>query len=351
MKQDRYWLANGKQYKNLWRAYDELSGTKHNPELYLYNSFFKNLKGLKIDPKHDYIKITLEKIFRDYGNVNLLYSGGTDSHSIYMYSKQHQLKFNKIVTIGWSLDSKHPNEGLYYNDKIKSLMADENYLYQQNNLQMLEHIFCNTEWWYNDPSTELMLDTKLSSCPFWNNDVWLTGHDKPHLFQHNGRWYCMILHQSILDSLHLDNVIWFWGLNNICPELLISQSRLARDFLVNNGTGIETKFYGYKNLDINNFNKSIGRHSINPMHDTTQSMICSTLTAKNSFLTDQLFQAKRDDIWNKFVKDCQMLYKKHKQIEWEYPMFEMTGKVAWLLDIDSLEYIPGSQFDSLLNSK
>jgi hypothetical protein len=126
---------------------------------------------------------------------------------------------------------------------------------------------------------------------------------------------------------------------------------LARDFLVNNGTGIETKFYGYKNLDINNFNKSIGRHSINPMHDTTQSMICSTLTAKNSFLTDQLFQAKREDIWNKFVKDCQMLYKKHKQIEWEYPMFEMTGKVAWLLDIDSLEYIPGSQFDSLLNSK
>ena len=43
MKQDRYWLANGKQYKNLWRAYDELSGTKHNPELYLYNSFFNNI--------------------------------------------------------------------------------------------------------------------------------------------------------------------------------------------------------------------------------------------------------------------------------------------------------------------
>ena len=60
----------------------------------------------------------LEKIFANYGNINLLYSGGSDSHSFYMYSKQHQLKFNKIVTIGWSLDSKHPNESLYYNNEM-----------------------------------------------------------------------------------------------------------------------------------------------------------------------------------------------------------------------------------------
>ena len=351
MTQDRYWLANGIKFKNLWRAYDELSGSDHHPELYLYNTFFQNLKGLKINPTFDYAKITLDKIFEKHGRVNLLYSGGTDSHSIYINSLKHGHKFDRIVTAGWSLDPTHPNESLYYNAKINKIMAEENFYYQPNSLQLLENIFLHNDWWYDNPSTELMLDTKLSACPFWTDDIWLTGHDKPHLFQHKGRWYCMVLHQSVLDSMHLDNVIWFWGLNTICPELLISQSRLARDFLVKNGATDKTKFYGYKNLDIIKFNEAIGRHSVNLKHDTTQSRICSTLTAKNSFLTDQLFQNSRDDIWNKFVQDCQKLYKKHKKIEWEYPMFEMTSKVAWLLDIDSLEYIPGSQFDSLLNTK
>ena len=351
MHQERYWLANGKKFKNLWRAYDELSGTNYHPEPYLYNSFFKNLKGLKINPEYDYIKIALDKIFKQYNTVNLLYSGGTDSHSIFVDAKKHNHKFNKIVTAGWSLEQSHPNENLYYNDKIKRIMSNENFYYQSNSIELMEKIFLQSEWWYNNPSTELMLDTKLSACPFWTDDIWLTGHDKPHLFQHQGRWFCMTLHQSILDSMHLDNVIWFYGPNTLCPELLISQSRLARDFLVKNGTGVETKFYGYKNLDIIEFNKAIGRHSINHKHDTTQSRICSTLTAKNSFVTDQLYQHGRDDIWNKFVKDCQKLYKKHQQIDWEYPMFEMTSKIAWLIDIDTLEYVPGEEFDSLLNGK
>jgi len=114
-------------------------------------------------------------------------------------------------------------------------MSNENFYYQSNSIELMEKIFLQSEWWYNNPSTELMLDTKLSACPFWTDDIWLTGHDKPHLFQHQGRWFCMTLHQSILDSMHLDNVIWFYGPNTLCPELLISQSRLARDFLIKNG--------------------------------------------------------------------------------------------------------------------
>ena len=93
MTQDRYWLANGIKFKNLWRAYDELSGSDHHPELYLYNTFFQNLKGLKINPTFDYAKITLDKIFEKHGRVNLLYSGGTDSHSIYINSLKHGHKF------------------------------------------------------------------------------------------------------------------------------------------------------------------------------------------------------------------------------------------------------------------
>jgi hypothetical protein len=29
----------------------------------------------------------------------------------------------------------------------------------------------------------------------------------------------------------------------------------------------------------------------------------------------------------------------------------MTSKIAWLIDIDTLEYVPGEEFDLLLNGK
>ena len=73
--QDRHFIANGKKFKNYWRAYDELLGTQHNASPYLENDFFSNLKGLHVDPKIDYAKVTLEKIkeqFKDV-KVNLLY--------------------------------------------------------------------------------------------------------------------------------------------------------------------------------------------------------------------------------------------------------------------------------------
>ena len=361
--QDRHFIANGKKFKNYWRAYDELLGTQHNASPYLENDFFSNLKGLHVDPKIDYAKVTLEKIkeqFKDV-KVNLLYSSGVDSHTILMKANQNKIKFNKVITIGRSLDDRHPNEKTWKPDGIEKYMKTQNYMYQQNTIDIMSH-FRKDEWWYDDPSAIFCMDTHLTANPFWSNqELYITGHEKPYMLHHNGRWYVYIGHHAGFDSWHLENVIWFWGYNKLVPELLISQSRSARDYFTSKHEINETKFFGYKGGEypgeamsryVNAFNDATGKIKVQgSTHNENQSIVNPAFKPSNFFMIEQLERSGNIDIWYKFLNDLKFLYHRHPQIDWDYPPFQPRSRMPWLLDIDSLEYIPGEQLGDMLKTK
>ena len=53
------------------------------------------------------------------------------------------------------------------------------------------------------------------------------------------------------------------------------------------------------------------------------------------------------DLAMQLLKDCNALYHKHPQIQWEFPPFEIKGRTPWFVNLDSLEFLPGDQIDAI----
>jgi hypothetical protein len=351
---NRGFLANGKIFTNIWKAYDELYGTEHGVTPVIENDAFKNLKGTKINTDTDYLAETLKIIFQKFKNINLLYSGGADSHTIAVKSKKLNLKFESILLCGRSI-LKREWEKHWYNSAVKKFWKEDNFIYVPGSIELFDKIFNEKEqWWYRDPELCIGLDTKLSYVNgFDDKKLYLSGHDKPYLFYNKGEWYAYVPDDALLCNLHQQNVFFTFGLNSICPEFYVSQSRKIRDWYMKNFevSKKEKFFLNYKSHNgkfIKEWNKVTGlEKSLGKNHDANQNLGPLGINQRHIPLFEEFRILDRWDLFLNFINSCNNLYKKHSQIQWDFPPFSRTNRIAWLLNIDSLECLPGDQLQHM----
>jgi len=351
---NRFFVAYGQKYRNLWRAYDALGTTEHDVEPYVENDTFKNLKGTKVDVDRDYESDCVQMLFDRYKNINLLYSGGTDSHTIYEKAKQLGYKFEQTLMVGQSI---HPETGIDTNHitpEIKEYFKDDKgFCFHPSSLEWYEKTFLNSEWWYNDWEFDLAPITKLSYISaFDQNQLYLAGMDKPWLLYHDRNWYLYYNHVQLGRAWDRPNVFYFFGLNDLLPELAIQQALRARNFYINkfdvpqNTQFIDYKMHQYSANSkdfIVDFNRALGRISINKNHDMDQSFDNPVLSKRGIWRLHQLYQEGRGDIASSFLRQCMNIYNKYSQIDWTYAPYSPMGRIPWIINIDTLEYIHGNE--------
>lgn len=356
---ERYYIAYGKKYRNIWQAYKILEGTEHNVEPVLENSTFKNLKGTKINLDYNYEQDLLNHIAWNYKHTTLLYSAGVDSHTIAVHAKRCNIRFNKILTFCNGFKKEGFLNRYQVNDDTKNFFDKrDNVQIFYNSLEFIERAIMMPEWWMHTPKLNLGMHGKLALTEHYNPEtLYISGKEKPSLYYYDSRWYMFFTHDHAMDNGHLANNLYFFGLNSIRPEISIQQARRMRDYFVKNfGTPSNASVVHHKmfldtpksNDFITGVNNALGRYRLkDEFHEHDQTKTNNIFSRRGIARLQELSDAGRIDIVNKFLEDCKSLYDRYPQIEWEWPMFVLKGRIPWLMDIDSLDYLPGSEFANM----
>lgn len=360
---NRFFIAFGKKYRNIWRAYDALVGTDYNVEPYLENDTYKNLQGLKIDLDRDYESDFLKSLFDRFDHLTLLYSGGVDSHTIAVKARQHNLKFNQTITLVQNIALTSNNMDLnHVNDYVKNFFKDDsNYIIHNNSLEWIESVFENKEWWYTGGETNSAPITQVKMSPVYSEDtVYLAGHDKPLLFYHNGEWWVTAIHNMLSDVWSVPNILAFYGYNEFYPEILLSAALRMRNYYVEKfGNPEKTGFVNYKmhigtpisDDFIKGINQSIGRYSVpGSRHEVDQAQLHPAISKRGLERMYELCAVGKETLAMQILRDCKNLYHKHPQIDWEFPPFEMKGKTPWFINLKTFEYVPGDQLQAIIGN-
>ena len=359
-KCNRYYIAFGKKFRNIWRAYDELVGTVHDIEPYVENTTFQNLQGLKIDPNRDYEVDLLKSLRSKFSNLTLLYSGGVDSHTIAVKAKQNNLQFDRTLILKqFSMDQKNVIDDSHVNPYILDFFKDDTgFEIVYNSMEWIEKVFKNKEWWYTGGDTDTAPISQVSQLDVYDEEsVYVVGEDKPTVLYSKGEWWITIPNTMINTSWSVPNCLFFYGLNEFCPEILVQHARKTRDFYVQQfGEPAETKwihskmFIGTAQSDnfIKQFNANIGRYSVpGNRHDIEQAHVPPAISHRGIARMNDLCINGKTDLAMQLLNDCKALYHKYPQIQWEFPPFEIKGRTPWFVNLDSLEFVPGDQFSAI----
>jgi hypothetical protein len=352
---ERFILANGKKFRNMWQAYEELYPTSHNIELIIENSVFTNLKGLTVNPEYDYASYTIKKVFEKYSDykINLMYSGGPDSHTIAVKARENNIQFDKTITFGESTDPQgNEFDKNYTTNIIKNFFRDDpSYTYIPNDLDWLEEVHYKKQWYLTSPEFGFYPSAKLLQHPIYRSDeIYIHGMDKPSLLYYDKQWYLYITHAGTTQHFHIPNSLYFNGLNNICPELAVQQARQAKNFYIEKFSTPEQKlkFINYKMFGndpvfIREWNNAIGRVSVEDSeHDIDQTVTHYLIGYRGIKRLAQLQNAGKQHVIDDFFMTLKFLYDRHKQIDWKWPMMDIQGRIPWVLNIDTLECFSGS---------
>ena len=237
---NQWYECAGKQYFNVWQAYDThyddlISGKAHiqyvvDPEL------VESLKGMKrpnTDPHYirSLIITQLKNLRKKYNKMRLLYSGGTDSHTILKLCIDNDIHIDETITHMVSyirtpkLDIEYLNGIKFAKSHCPQSIGTVTIIQPQ--IEDLNFYFKND--WYKD--TDI-----VRGAPFWlrgqyihrymppadNDTITLTGMEKPQIKYSNGRLEWCLLDDPISEYMQTDSIYHlFCDKNN--PELLVSQ--------------------------------------------------------------------------------------------------------------------------------
>jgi len=331
----RGYRVKDKKFSNLWLALDFAKESKSHVIFDYYNDVFCNLKGLKLNANLDYRSEYLKKLFSQ--EQNLLYSGGSDSHTILLESQKLGLNWNSILTL-LSAPTLDGDANLEYSHGIKYC--------KEHNLQqtIINH---DIEWYekiYNDKEFMFKNAGEINFRPdylqfvneFKRQEKYISGHEKPLLIYHEKRWYAWFHDTLCIDYLDLDNITFFFTSPEM-PEIYIQDCRTSRDLYVQknglpqNGTVVK-HMAPRSELTNDQFDKSVVVTSNN----------------KNAESVKQLWKMGRYDIIYRWLDICYTHKKTYEnQLTW-FSDFQHHGLISWIIDIDSLETINTSDFPTLL---
>jgi hypothetical protein len=236
----QWYECSSEKYYNLWQIYEQhqqhlIDGTKHieyviDPELI---EVLKNFKKPRTDKKYiqSLIVDSLKKIRKKYNKVRLLYSGGTDSHTILKTAIDNDIYIDETITHMVSMED-NPKVNIEYLPGLK--YANLHTQKQIGKITVIRPViddiaYYNDDNWYLDQSI-------VKGSPLWlrgqyvcrympkaeQGTITLTGYEKPQIINQAGQLYWSIPDNPMSEYMEVDSIYHFFCDKNN-PELLVSQ--------------------------------------------------------------------------------------------------------------------------------
>lgn len=331
----RGWKVGSNKFTNFWNAVDSSKQQNCHIEFDYHNDVFCNLQGLKVDQEFDYRSEYLKKLFTK--QQNLLYSGGSDSHTILKLSEDLNLKWQNIFTV-ISAPTKDGEANWEYQPGIKYCQTKNYPLTVINqDIDYYEKLNQDPNFMYkNGGEINFRPDYFQFSNEYNQSENFICGHEKPFLIYYKSRWYTWMQDVMLQDYIDCTNICYFF-ISPEMPEIYIQDARQSRNYYVKN--------HGLP-LDGTIVSQRPDRSSL--PNDRTLKHRFMIHNHKNVSAVKQLWEMGRIDVIHNWLDITKSHYEKYKNdIAWEN-RYEYKSLLCWLIDIDSLESIDTTCFSEML---
>ena len=350
-----YWEAEGYKFYNrpLMQWYEKEFGVFAEAVSLQLPSIRKNLLDKNIDMNRNYDLEYLQKLRNDHYYLQLMFSGGHDSLTVFLEAVENGIYIDEVVM---HLSSNSVDDYENREIKLNALPWVQKYIQRIGKYTFIEH---NTQMFnevYQDPWA-LFKIPEFGTMPLTfrriflgyekrlvtTNSCYIKCSDKPQLLYYNKRWYVYSLDANFGGSAHIPNLKYFWYEGDNIKSL-IKQSRLYRDYLIQQtGLPIENKYYKSYDLD-----QVIGRREI-LHHDEFKKQDANSFSDKDKAAMIQDLKNNEWTFLTNYFTCLKTFYDVFPEMKNKpFSEFNNRGKFFWLIDIDNLNVYSQKELDPVL---
>lgn len=202
----------------------------------------RNLSNAVIDMDKNYTAEYLHKIREQYDYVQLLFSGGGDSVTIFDEIVTNKIYIDEVIScyvdnLDYQCNQEIKNNAIPYAEKHKDYYGKFSLV--NNSFNLLSSLFEDPYGLFKLPvgmSAPLNIGrvfTALHNREKIPNSCYIRGADKPQLIHYKNSWYATFTDGNIGTDINLPNVLYFW-LEGENIKSYIQDARKYRDYLKNN---------------------------------------------------------------------------------------------------------------------
>lgn len=348
-----YWQAQGFKFYNrpLMAWYEKEFNVEAEAIALQLPSIRKNLSDKHIDMNRNYDLDYLKKLRHDHYYMQLMFSGGYDSLTVFLEAVENGIYIDEIVM---HLSSNSIDDEENREIKQNALPWAERYIQRYGKYSFIHH---NTEMFnevYKDPWA-LFKIPEFGTMPLTfrriflgyekrrvtQNACYIKCSDKPQLLYYQGKWYVYALDANFGGSAHLPNIKYFWYEGDNIKSL-IKSARLYRDYLVEQeGPPTENKFYKSYNLD-----NVIGRRPILNQNLQFKKQHADSFSDKDKAAMIQDLNNNQWTFLTDYFTCLKTFYDVFPEMRYQpFSKFNNKSKFFWFIDIDNLDVYTQKQLD------
>lgn len=323
--------VGGQKFANIFQAFDRSIETG-NFCYYNINQEWIDViesKTVKLIPNREtFQKLILKKLIslrKKHNKLVLLYSGGTDSHTILKIALINNIFIDEIF-ISYPDIFNEKDSKIYNQEFFSALTFAEKH--KKNigkitiyNWKMEDYEFLDVkEWWKNSNYSY----NKLKIQPYWSNyaskiyknldGVVITGHEKPNIKVKDGKFYWFILDPQGTEHTVIKNSYPLF----LDPEVVVHYSLLLKNLLKSNQRCLKTInnekyfFWGLKNSQIQKFYKSCGLYFNSKKSIEWVKKPSWTLQNYKNKAILQTLKENHKELYNKILEQHQKIYETYR---------------------------------------
>lgn len=225
---------------NSWAAFVAQQTTKLKEEL----------KFQKIDLNFDYNSNFLKTLKNQNQNLNLFFSGGSDSLFVLDIANKNNIMFDELITIatGDNLDKKENQEiNEWAIKRIKNYNNYKKHTIIQQKRDLEKKLYKDPYIFYKLPeaSSSFFPIFRRMWNPLVDVDQIIIGPNEPELLYYKNNWYCVCFDHYFNGHYAIKNALHF-NLNSENILSYIKDSIKYRNYLIKNNQVKKQNFYFYK---------------------------------------------------------------------------------------------------------
>lgn len=237
----QHYSVDGKKFYSYYQALEHSKKTESFAEYVVPRSHIESILNVDVKSAAEkglnyWIDKKLNWIFENFKKPKLLYTGGTDSHSILLRAMALGHQFHSTATFTSSLqdDWNYVDIDFFFGKKFlqDNPGVAKNIEYFHPTIKMYEHLYFESPtlpywipgWWF----CFVLVHPSLYVDQISEADCTITGHFKPSMICKDGQYYWIITGANE-EYVQMPHEISFFG-DGYTPEVAVVQAYLARDF-------------------------------------------------------------------------------------------------------------------------
>lgn len=308
------------------------------------------LESNVLDKNKDYDIEYLKKLRNENDYLQLFFSGGADSLTIFKKAIDHDIFFDEVisVTTGDTLDLPENKEivlsAIPFAKKHKGKYGK--FTIKQTTLNQIEEIYKDSYCLLKNPDLGAIFP--IFRRMWWSgyqpltNGKRIIGADKPLLLYYKNRWYTVLLDIALNGAYGIDKDVVFFKFEPDNIFSTINDSLSYREYLLEKNlvTDQKIQFFKMSNIDENNF---INRNEPENKKDffvKSNAAEASPWNKKDELCMIEAVKQQRLKLLNTRFKALEKVLKIYP--DYDYKKFNLSDmKFGWFIDIDSFKaYTP-----------